>query len=421
MRFRRQTTICREGWYYLAIIVLVFGGAIFKDVNLLLVLAGMLLGAFLVNWRAVRTTLAGLRIERQLPSRISAGDVLSVNLSLLNTRRRLGSWAIVAEEQIEREAAAADNNHGRPRAYFNFYAKGDSPIFADTKIGTVPQPTLRPSVLFPYVEAGQSRRGTYRGRLTQRGRYRFGPLRLSTRFPFGLFSRTIDAGQAETLVVLPRLGRLTEGWTSRRLEAFAGTQRRQRPGVEGDFYGVREWRGGDGRRLIHWRSSARLGRLVVRQFERPRTRDVAVVLDLWQPENSAAEHAENVELAVSFAATVLADVCRKSGSNVYLGLSNTGPECAGGPASPATLQGLMERLAVAEARTEGALPALLSYALPRIPADTEIVLVSTRGVDLAAPARFAALWSDPLLRERARRISCVDTSSARLSDFFEVV
>ena len=178
-------------------------------------------------------------------------------------------------------------------------------------------------MLFPYARAGQSRKGVYRGRLVERGRYRFGPLRASTRFPFGLFSRTITLGKPETLIVLPRLGRLTRGWAARRQEAFAGTdRRRRRPGAEGDFYGVREWRSGDGRRLIHWRSSARLGKLVVRQFERPRSRDVAVVLDLWQPEPHRPEHVENVELAVSFAATVLADVCRKGGSNIYLGISN---------------------------------------------------------------------------------------------------
>ena len=49
--FRRQTTICREGWYYLVIVAVVFGGAVFKEVNLLLILAGMLLGPLLLNWR----------------------------------------------------------------------------------------------------------------------------------------------------------------------------------------------------------------------------------------------------------------------------------------------------------------------------------------------------------------------------------
>ena len=135
------------------------------------------------------------------------------------------------------------------------------------------------------------------------------------------------------------------GPADRRLgRAAARGHRRRRPpprrsGPEGDFYGVREWRSGDGRRLVHWRSSARLGKLVVRQFERPRSRDLAVVLDLWQPETAAVEHLENVERAVSFAATVLTDLCRQGGSSVYLALGDPGPECWGGPASPAVVAG----------------------------------------------------------------------------------
>jgi len=392
--FRRQTTICREGWYYLAIIAVVFGGAMLKEVNLLLVLAGMLLGSFLLNWQAVRANLRGLKIDRNLPLRICAGDLLSVDLSLTNTRRRLGCWAVVVEEQIQRETTVGRNNHRRP-----------APLY--------------PNVLFPYTHADQSRKGVYRGRLVERGRYRFGPLRVSTRFPFGLFSRTITLGKPETLIVLPRLGRLTSAWATRRQEAFAGIDRRRRqPGAEGDFYGVREWRSGDGQRLVHWRSSARLGRLVVRQFERPRSRDVAIVLDLWQPEPHSPEHAESVDLAVSFAATALADLCRKGGSNIYLGIRNSGLECIGGPASPATQQRLMEQLALAEAQTADALPALLGKVLRQVAAGTEIILVTTRPVDLADTEQFAELWSDPVLRDRARRLLCIDASSEQLADYF---
>ena len=79
MFLRRQTTICREGWYYLLILAVVFGGAMFKEVNLLLILAGMLLGPLLLNWQAVGTNLRGLRIERKLPPGLSAGDRLSVS------------------------------------------------------------------------------------------------------------------------------------------------------------------------------------------------------------------------------------------------------------------------------------------------------------------------------------------------------
>jgi uncharacterized protein (DUF58 family) len=390
--FRSRTSVCREGWFYLAILAVVFGGAMLKEVNLLLILAGMLLGPFLLNWSAVRANLRGLRIERHLPIRLCAGDTLSVDLVLTNTRRRLGCWAVVVEEQIERQSA--DGEQPRPSA-------------------------IRPSVLFPFLRAGQSRKGAYRGRLVERGRYRFGLLRLSTRFPFGLFSRTISVGEPETLVVLPRLGRLTRGWAARRQEAFAGTdRRRRRAGLEGDFYGVREWHSGDGRRLIHWRSSARLGRLVVRQFEQPRSRDVAIVLDLWRPGLHSPEQLENVELAVSFAATVLTDLCRRSGSNVCLGIA-AAPDCIGGPASSATLQGLMEQLALVQPQAADALPSLLATTLRRIAVGTEVVVVSTRPVDFTDADRFAALAADPLLRDRARRIFCVDASSERLGEYFE--
>jgi len=390
---RRQTTVCREGWYYLVIVALVLGGAMLKEVNLLLILAGMLLGPVLVNWRAVGATLRGLEIERQLPMRLGAGDPLAINLILTNTRRRLGSWAVVVEDRIQRES----NSEGDRRLLF------------------------RPCVLFPYVRGGQSGKGGYRGRLVRRGRYRFGPVRLSTRFPFGLFARTITVGRTETLIVLPRLGRLTGGWTARRMEAFAGADRRRnRPGIEGDFYGVRQWRAGDGKRLIHWRSSARHGELTVRQFERPRSRDVAVALDLWRSDPPDAEELETVELAVSFAATVLTDLCRKGGSNVYLGLAGAEPDCIGGAASPATLQNMMERLALAEARAEDALPTLLVHVLRRIAAETEVVLVSTRPVDPADSSRLDVLWSDPALRDRLQRVRCIDASSERLAEFFQV-
>jgi uncharacterized protein (DUF58 family) len=392
--FRRQTTLCREGWYYLAITAVVLGGAVIKEVNLLLILAGFLLGPLLLNWRLVRTNLRGLRVQRKLPPALCAGDPLSVGLHVSNDRPRPASWAVVVEDQIGRESS---NRHNHSRLHL----------------------TPCPGVAFPYVPGGESRREAYRGRLVERGCYQFGPLRLSTRFPFGLFSRTIAIGEVERLIVLPRLGRLTAGWKTRRLDAFVADRRHGQAGCEGDFYGVRGWHSGDGRRLVHWRSSARLGKLVVRQFEQPRNRDVAVVLDLWQPDAPTPKHLENVELAVSFAATVLADLCRKGGSNAYLALNTTGPECVGGPASPALLQGLMERLAVVEASARDVLPALLAHALERIAAGTEIVLVCTRTNNFSDDARFAALRSNPMLRERARRLRCVDTSSEQLANFFQ--
>jgi len=390
----RQTTISREGWYYLVVLALVLGGAMLREVNLLLVLAGMLAGPLLLSWRAVGRTLRGLQVQRHVPQGVCAGDLLVAQLTLTNTRRRFGTWGVVVEEQIQREADGQPANQPR-----------ETPI--------------RPGVLFPYVAAGESRAGVYRGRLAQRGRYCLGPLRLSTRFPFGLFSRAITFGQSDTLVVLPRLGRLTRHWAARRRRSLAGTHRRERRhGPEGDFYGVRPWRSGDSRRWIHWRTSARVGELVVRQFEQPRNRDLAVLVDLWQPEQPAEEHLENVELAVSFAATVVADLCRQGESSVWLGTTGKPSESLRGSASVPLLQEALQRLAVAQAHHDDRLPELLARALADVEPGTEIVLLATRPTDLSEASRFGPSLSAPARRALVQNIRCIDTSSDDLAQFY---
>ncbi|NQT17655.1 MAG: DUF58 domain-containing protein [Planctomycetes bacterium] len=392
VRRRSGTTLSMEGWYYLAVVAFVFTAAMLREMNLILVLVGTLIGPLLFSWRLVVATLNGLEVRRKMPHGVCAGDLLVVNVELANLRKRLGSWAVVVEEQISSEAGPG---------------RGQS---------------IRPSVFFGYVPRGESREGVYRGRLPQRGRYRFGPMGISTRFPFGLFFSRRQLKETETLIVSPRLGRLTQGWITRENEDFEGAQRepRRHSRTTGDFYGVRDWRSGDSRRWIHWRSSARHGTLVVRQFEHHRNCDVAVLVDLWQPTRPGAEDLENVEMAVSFAATVAADLCRRGGGNLLLAVWGDGPECMGGPASVALMQGAMERLAVAEASSEDRLPALLDCALGRVRPGTQVIVVGTRENDLEDSDRFGMVWRDPGRRAAIGRVRTVNAGGEELAEYFSV-
>ena len=67
------------------------------------------------------------------------------------------------------------------------------------------------------------------------------------------------------------------------------------------FRGLREYVAGDDLRLVHWRSSARTGELVVRQDEQPRPQATAVVLDLRRTAHAGL----SLERAVSVAASVV--------------------------------------------------------------------------------------------------------------------
>jgi uncharacterized protein (DUF58 family) len=373
--------------------VLVFFGALINDVNLLLILGGMLACPLLLSYHPAKRSLSGLVVQRRLPRAVCAGDLLVVHVAITNTRRRLGGWILALEDVVTR----IGNGHA---------GKRNGPI-------------SRPSVLFPYVPARQTVNGDYRGRLAQRGQYKIGPMKVSTRFPFGLFRFSFALGKTATLTVLPKLGRLTQSWRALRHDSFAGNERREhRPGIDGDFYGVRPWQRGDSRRWVHWRTTARTGEVMVRQFEQPHSRDAAIVLDLWRSADVGAAQLENVELAVSFAATLAAELCRTGSSDVFLVAADPEPRLTGGPGSSALLQDIMERLALIEADGRDRVPELLQLAAAGIEAGTEIVLVSTRQVDLANADYNGHLPGEVARRMSGRGLRVVDTSSADLTRYF---
>jgi uncharacterized protein (DUF58 family) len=77
-------------------------------------------------------------------------------------------------------------------------------------------------------------------------------------------------------VVLPRFTSFEARPQARELEASVSAPR---AGSGMELFGVREYRAGDPLRRIHWRSSARLGELVVREYEPPGVQTVGIFCD----------------------------------------------------------------------------------------------------------------------------------------------
>lgn len=79
-------------------------------------------------------------------------------------------------------------------------------------------------------------------------------------------------------------------------------------GASQEFFGIREYNPTDGMRHIHWRASARFGKLMVREFERNAVMSVAVLLDAFEDDVSGPEHWSNLEYQIRAAASICSHV-----------------------------------------------------------------------------------------------------------------
>ena len=128
-------------------------------------------------------------------------------------------------------------------------------------------------------------------------------------------------------------------------------QRHDRSAQQVEYHGLRDYRSGDSPRWIHWRTSARRGELMVKEFEQQNEQDLAILIDPWLPRTkAAAEQREALEEAISFAATLcLLETCRRPGPPARSGLD--GSSRFGRPARPGFGQALA-RTARATGRDE---------------------------------------------------------------------
>lgn len=187
-----------------------------------------------------RPRLSSAGVTRTVPARVRVGETVQVELALHNpTNRRMPVMRV--EDSL--------------------------PAFEDLVVACESVPAR--SSATASVERVAIRRGVFDGSLVA----------LSTAAPFGLLRtrRTLDV--PSRIVVHPALVDvasfpLPETPAQTADEALAV----DRSGHGDVFAGVREYRPGDQRRWIHWRTTARSGRLVVREHEEPAQSPVVLVV-----------------------------------------------------------------------------------------------------------------------------------------------
>ncbi|WP_240606013.1 DUF58 domain-containing protein [Planctomonas deserti] len=167
---------------------------------------------------------------------------------------------------------------------------------------TVEVPVARGLAEFPVpsLRAGRTYEEVFVVPTTARGVLEVGPVRTVKGDPIGLLRRESGAAEALRLFVHPRtipVPSMSTGFV-RDLE---GNPTRDLSASDVAFHAVREYSPGDERRHIHWRSSAKTGTVMVRQFEETRRSHIMIALSLASSDYATDEE---FELAVSVAGSL---------------------------------------------------------------------------------------------------------------------
>src|SRR5687767_1300131 len=278
LRPPRRLSFTREGRIIVVLSVGVGFAAINTGNNLLYLLLGWLLSFIVASGILSELTLKKLSVERRPPPRVFAGEPFLMEVVIENAKQNRASFSIEVEDLV-----------------------GKTP--------------LDKRCYFLKIPAAKSQRTSYRHTFIRRGLYTLTGYRLATKFPFALFRKSRDVDAPLEVLVYP--ARVTvprpPARTTSRGEATAN-----RLGRRGEFFGLREHRSSDDRRDVHWKSSARTGRLLVREYEDELARKVTIGVDNALPQSVREAVTDNaltpadeaqvaaVERAISVAASLAA-------------------------------------------------------------------------------------------------------------------
>lgn len=137
-----------------------------------------------------------------------------------------------------------------------------------------------------------------------RGSFTFGSFAVTSGDPFGLFLRTQTYGTPRKVLVYPAAVelpgfQLVSLKDQGRGQSYQPTQR-----IAPSAAWVRDYAPGDGLSRIHWRSTARVGKLMVKEFDLELSDEVWIALDLCAGDQVGSGRESTLEYGVTIAASL---------------------------------------------------------------------------------------------------------------------
>jgi uncharacterized protein (DUF58 family) len=237
---RRSLRFSSEGTRFILLVLALGVAALNTGNNLLYLLSAMMLSVIVVSGILSERCLKGVTIARRLPQHIFAGQPATVALSITNEKPYCPSFSLRVVEAI-----------------------------TDASVGKV--------IHILHLAPRTSMIRSYPLLVPRRGRHRMETINVTTRFPFGLFIKTARIPLKSEIVAYPSPGHLPEALLDA-LNAMGAERDALQRGPGDSLYNLRDYSPGDDARNIHWKTSARQGRLVVRETETQDRRQVILAL-----------------------------------------------------------------------------------------------------------------------------------------------
>ncbi len=305
--------------------------------NILFITLSLLLACLILSGVMSWINLRRVRWRLQVPRPLRAGQEAPVALELWNRKRLVpvyGLWFELVARPLPRgplrPEATIRANSGQIRAAFARLEQSTERAVLPQRERLDPGGQTRLDWLFT-----PARRGIVRVELTSVG----------SLFPFGFLRKSHGIRLRHDAIVWPAPVDYRFTRTAAAPRPAEG-RRVARPGASNDLLALRRYRPGDSHRLIHWKASARLRQLMVRQFAAETTEVYFLRIDTpsgrWPRE-------EQFELLCGFAATLAEDLftaARLAGSVI-----NHGPSLV--IRRVQDLEAFLDQLAVLDRETAG--------------------------------------------------------------------
>ncbi len=240
----RTLKATREGVFF---IILVFGigfGAINTGINLLYLILAMCLSFIIVSGILSEISLRKIIVTRSIPNEIFAAQPFPVQLIIENQKKWFPTYSIWLEEDI--------------------------PLLKNVNSVNIPKTYIY------NIKAGGLVKKTSSWMIPERGLFETDGFKISTGYPFGFFIKTAIVRGPKERVIYPEIKEIED--TS---EHFANIGEFSSPikGEGNDILGFREFEYGDSSKMIHWKTTAKVNDLMIKEHLKEESQKIAILFD----------------------------------------------------------------------------------------------------------------------------------------------